>query len=55
MPPPLAVHAAELLGHCDELRFAGEAVDLAGFVASVNEACRDLAQLKPSRTAGASR
>jgi oxygen tolerance protein BatD len=36
----LAERAAELLGRCDELRFAGEAVDLAALSAEVREVCQ---------------
>jgi hypothetical protein len=42
----LAQRTAELLSRCDELRFAGEATELSGFVAEVREACRRLAGRK---------
>jgi hypothetical protein len=42
----LAQRAAELLSHCDELRFAGEATELSGFVAEVRETCQRLAGRK---------
>jgi hypothetical protein len=38
----VAARAAALLGHCDELRFAGEAADLAAFAAEARETCRQL-------------
>jgi hypothetical protein len=42
----LAGRAAELLGRCDEMRFAGEATELSGFVAEVRETCQRLAGRK---------
>lgn len=45
----LAAHAADLLGRCDELRFAGEALDLAGFARDVTDTCQKLSQLKLQR------
>jgi hypothetical protein len=49
----LAQQAARLLARCDELRFAGEAVDLASFAAEVQDASQKLAALKPQVTSGA--
>jgi hypothetical protein len=49
----LAAHSAELLGRCDELRFAGEAVELASFAGDVAGTCERLTQLKPKRPTGA--
>ncbi len=46
VPREIAEQAAGLLGRCDELRFAGEAVDLASFSAEVREICRKLDQRK---------
>ncbi|HKY41195.1 MAG TPA: BatD family protein [Polyangiaceae bacterium] len=42
----LAERAAELLSRCDEVRFAGEATELSGFVAEVRETCQRLAGRK---------
>lgn len=54
VPADLAERAASLLGRCDELRFAGEAVDLASFGVDVREASQKLGALKASqRAAGA--
>lgn len=42
VPAEDAERAARLLGHCDELRFAGEAVDLSTFGAEARELCKKL-------------
>jgi hypothetical protein len=52
VPDTLAEQAARLLARCDELRFAGEAVDLASFAAEVQDASQKLAALKPRVTSG---
>lgn len=49
----LAAQAAGLLARCDELRFAGEAADLAGFSAETRELCKKLGQQKASAAPGA--
>lgn len=46
LPEPLAGQTAALLGRCDELRFAGEAVELPVFVADVRKVCQALATHK---------
>jgi hypothetical protein len=46
----VAERTAALLGRCDELRFAGEAVELASFAAQVRETCQELGQQKARRT-----
>jgi hypothetical protein len=53
VPAELATRTAELLGRCDELRFAGEAADLPLFVSEVADASKRLSQLKPQGKAGA--
>jgi hypothetical protein len=52
VPAALAQETARLLAHCDELRFAGEAVDLAGFAAEVQNVSQKLAALKPRAVSG---
>jgi hypothetical protein len=47
LPRDAAELATRLLGHCDELRFAGAAVDLASFSAEVRALCQRLGQRKP--------
>jgi hypothetical protein len=49
----VAEQTAALLARCDQLRFAGEAVELASFAAEVREVCQKLSAQKP-RAAGAS-
>jgi len=44
----LAERTAALLGRCDELRFAGEAVELPSFAAEVRETCQKLGQRRAS-------
>lgn len=44
IPPDLAERAAALLGRCDELRFAGEAVELPAFATDVRDTCQKLDQ-----------
>jgi hypothetical protein len=47
--PELAERARELLARCDELRFAGEAHDLARFASEARETCHRLAGAKPRK------
>jgi hypothetical protein len=42
VPSETAERAADLLARCDELRFAGEAVDLTAFVDEVQATCKRL-------------
>ncbi|HEY6081263.1 MAG TPA: BatD family protein [Polyangiaceae bacterium] len=42
----VAARAAALLGRCDELRFAGDAADLAAFAAEARDTCRQLISRK---------
>jgi hypothetical protein len=42
VPQATAERAAALLDRCDELRFAGEAADLASFSADVRDTCKQL-------------
>jgi hypothetical protein len=42
----LAEHTRDLLARCDQLRFAGEALDLSTFVGDVRETCRKLGGAK---------
>ena len=51
VPGELAERAASLLGRCDELRFAGEALDLAAFGAEVRETCQKIDQRQARATA----
>jgi hypothetical protein len=44
--PELAERAADLLGRCDELRFAGEAIELSSFIGEVRDTCQRLAGRK---------
>lgn len=53
VPDELSAPTAELLGRCDELRFAGEAAELSSFAATVSSVCQKLTQLKPRRPSGA--
>jgi len=53
VPAELAEQAARLLSRCDELRFAGEALDLAGLAAEVREVSNKLGQRKAPATPGA--
>jgi hypothetical protein len=54
VPAELAERAAQLLGRCDELRFAGAAVDLHSFAAEVRETSQKLAALRaPARSSRA--
>jgi hypothetical protein len=53
VPDELARRSADLLGRCDELRFAGEAADLPVFAGEVDETSRSLSQLKPKPKPGA--
>jgi hypothetical protein len=46
VPRELAELAAQQLGRCDELRFAGEAVELLAFSAQVRALCQQLGQTK---------
>ena len=46
VPRDVGERAADLLGRCDELRFAGEAMELAGFAAEVRETCQKLDRRK---------
>jgi hypothetical protein len=48
----LAERATQLLARCDELRFAGEALDLPSFGAEVREISQKLGQRKASTTPG---
>ena len=48
----VAVEAATLLARCDELRFAGAAIDLEAFAAAVRDACAKLAKLNRPRSGG---
>lgn len=48
--PDLARRTAELLHRCDELRFAGEAVELSSFIGEVRETCLRLAGRKARPT-----
>jgi hypothetical protein len=49
-----AESAARLLVTCDELRFAGEAIDVSAFAAEVQATCAAIARRKPARPAEAS-
>jgi hypothetical protein len=51
--PPVAQGARDLLRRCDELRFAGEALDLSTFASEVRETCRQLSQSKQRRAEAA--
>jgi hypothetical protein len=42
VPPELADRASQLLGRCDELRFAGEAADLSSFAREVRDTSQTL-------------
>lgn len=53
VPDELARRAADLLARCDELRFAGEAVDLPTFLTEVRKACQKLATHKRQPEPGA--
>ena len=55
VPPALAHQTAELLGRCDELRFAGEAVELSKFVADVRATCQQLVARKTPKPEPAGR
>jgi hypothetical protein len=46
IPQELAEHTRDLLARCDQLRFAGEALDLSSFVDDVRETCRKLGASK---------
>lgn len=46
VPDDLAVQTADLLAHCDELRFAGEGAELRAFAAETRSACQKLLALK---------
>ena len=46
VPREVGQRAAALLARCDELRFAGEAVELSAFAAEVRETCQKLDQRK---------
>jgi hypothetical protein len=46
VPRDVAESASELLGRCDELRFAGEALDLGKFAADARETCQRLSGVK---------
>jgi hypothetical protein len=48
VPTELAERAANLLGRCDEVRFAGVAADLGSFTAEVRETSQKLASLNPA-------
>ena len=47
VPLELAQQAAAELGRCDELRFAGDALDLPAFAQQVRETCEKLGQQPP--------
>ena len=51
--PAVARSAHELLGRCDELRFAGEALDLGTFAREVRETCQRISQSKPRQAEAA--
>jgi hypothetical protein len=51
--PAVARNARDLLGRCDELRFAGEALDLATFAGEVRETCQRVSQSKPRKAEAA--
>jgi BatD DUF11 like domain len=51
VPREVAELAAQLLRRCDQLRFAGEAVELASFSAEVRAICQQLGQRKAAATA----
>jgi BatD DUF11 like domain len=53
--PDRADELARLLGQCDELRFAGRAVDLATFSEQVKSACRKLPAPNKARSASEAR
>lgn len=53
VPAEVARQAAALLARCDELRFAGEAVDLPTFLSEVRKACQTLATHKRQPEPGA--
>jgi hypothetical protein len=55
LPASIAQKASELLGRCDELRFAGETVDLSVFLTEVRQTCQGLAAHKPLHSEPASR
>jgi BatD DUF11 like domain len=50
VPSEAAEHAAALLERCDQLRFAGEAVELASFATEVRQVCQKLGvrKLRPA-------
>ena len=50
VPADVAERTARLLGDCDQLRFAGEAVELARFAAEVREICHKLGTRKARAT-----
>jgi hypothetical protein len=52
VPRDTAEQIAALLARCDELRFAGEAVELSGFASDVRAACQQVSQLKARRAQG---
>jgi hypothetical protein len=52
VPTPLAEQATRLLARCDELRFAGEALDLPSFGAEVREISQKLGQRKTAAKPG---
>jgi len=52
VPSELAASAAALLARCDELRFAGEAVDLRELAAQVSEVTTKLSKLTASKKRG---
>ena len=51
--PAVAASARDLLARCDELRFAGEALDLGTFVSEVRETCQRVSQSKPRKAEAA--
>jgi hypothetical protein len=51
--PAVAASARDLLGRCDELRFAGEALDLGTFASEVRASCQSLSQSKQRKAEAA--